>query len=48
LAPGTNVTVTGHTANPDHVAWAPGRWLEAVVDGEDAAGVDLSGLTPPW
>ena len=61
LAPGMTVTVTGHTANPDHVDWAPGRWLEAtgiavsgdvggetVVDGEDAAGVDLSGLTPPW
>jgi hypothetical protein len=29
LAPGMTVTVTGHTANPDHVDWAPGRWLEA-------------------
>jgi len=61
LAPGMTVTVTGHTANPDHVDWMPGRWLEAtgiavsgdvdgkaVVDCEEAAGVDLSGLTPPW
>jgi hypothetical protein len=61
LAPGMTVTVTGHAANPDHVEWAPGRWLEAtgiavsgdadgeaVADGEEAAGVDLSGLTPPW
>ena len=61
LASGTTVTVTGHTANPDHVDWVPGRWLEAtgvavsgdvdgeaVVDGEDVAGVDLGGLTPPW
>ena len=61
LAPGMTVTVTGHTANPEHVDWAPGRWLEAtgiavsgdvdgeaVVESEEAAGVDLSGLTPPW
>jgi len=61
LAPGMAVTVTGHAANPDHVDWAPGRWLEAtgiavsgdadgeaVADSADAAGVDLSRLTPPW
>ena len=60
LAPGMIVMVTGHAANPDHVDWVPGRWLEAtgiavsgdvdgeaVVDGQDAVGVDLSGLTPP-
>jgi len=60
LALGMTVTVTGHAANPDHVDWVPGRWLEAtgiavsgdvdgeaVADAEEAAGVDLSGLTPP-
>jgi hypothetical protein len=39
LSPGVTVTVTGHTANPQHRDWAPGRWLEATclaVDGDPA------------